>query len=130
MFFFPSTYAYMTLQLIMHLCVMSSCSTVFLLLTSLRVPIANLTTLEPANETTQTPEENDFLSDYNDNYYVPFSIYVFHVINFLGLLWFNWFILGLGRMVLTATFATWYHMEDKSKISKIILLKSFLTMIW
>lgn len=122
MFFFPSTLLVTLLQFSMHLFVIGFSAAVFLLLRTVSIPQNldhfNMTEIE-ANDPEELVNENDpnVVNQIIDIGLPAEHVVYFQVINLWGLIWIYNFFAGLGRMVLTATFATWYYTEDKSRIS-------------
>lgn len=57
------------------------------------------------------------------------QVIVFQMINLIGLFWIYDFFAGLERMILTATFATWYYTEDKSRLSVLTTPKCIIIII-
>lgn len=53
------------------------------------------------------------------------SVDFLHFVNFLGLYWSYWFVVGLGDAVLAGTFATWYWTLNKSLLSHLTIIESF-----
>ncbi|XP_058798026.1 choline transporter-like 2 [Phymastichus coffea] len=65
-----------------------------------------------------------------DNYRsVPGYIYLLHVINVLCFLWVFSFISGVGRMILTSTFATWYNNKSERRSPVTTVPRSITTIL-
>lgn len=110
MFFFPTTLLFMLLQFILHIVVVVFSTMTYLFLKTIRLP----ENIEEINITSAEYEKGEVVLD--DFGIVPGHIYFFHTVNLFGFLWATSFVMGLGRMVLTATFATWYSAKDKKLI--------------
>lgn len=66
-------------------------------------------------------EDEVFYRNFSSPAYIP----LFHLINYCGFFWSTWFLMGMGRMVLTAAFATWYQTKDKSAIPLNLIPRCF-----
>ncbi|XP_014203333.1 choline transporter-like protein 1 [Copidosoma floridanum] len=116
MFFFPSTLLFTFCQFLVHLCIVVYALAVCEFLRAIKVPDAGF-------EPRIVPSWNDSGNSTSSEAYYdemideaapvagtsPVYVYVMHVINVVCFFWASSFIAGLGRMVLTAAFATWYH---------------------
>ncbi|XP_001602800.2 CTL-like protein 2 isoform X2 [Nasonia vitripennis] len=137
MFFFPSTLALAAVQFSLQLLIAIFSGAVYMYLTSIRqfvlteaTDIANATdedfTSEELNETDTSAhwfyEDEIFYRNFSTPAHVP----MFHLINYCGFFWSTWFLMGAGRMVLTAAFATWYQTKDKSAIPLNLIPQCFM----